>query len=58
MTGRIKKGIVRQKSIKRKAINISEGQVNGNELVIAQDLLKTGVSKEIVEEYLNRKIKK
>ena len=58
MTGRIKKGIVRQKSIKRKAIKVSEGQVDGNELAIAQDLLKTGVSKEIVEEYLNQEINK
>ena len=58
MTGRTKKGIVRQKSMKRTATKVSERQVDGNELAIAQDLLNTGVSKEIVEEYMNRKINK
>ena len=55
MTGRKMKGIVRQKNIKKREAKGNEGQIDGNELVIAYDLLKAGVSKEVIEEYLNHK---
>jgi len=56
MTGRTKQAIVRRKNTKKKAIKASKGQLDGNELAIAQDLIKAGVLKEVVEEYLNRKM--
>ena len=41
MTGRKTKAIVRQKASKKKAIKAKEVSLKGNELVIAQDLMKS-----------------
>jgi len=57
MSGRTKKAVVRQKSQRRKAL-ASTCEVTANELVIAEDLVQAGVSKEVVEKYLNKIIYK
>jgi len=53
MTGRTKKTVVRQKSGRRKAL-ASAREVGAKELEIAGDLIQAGVSKEVVEELLNK----
>ena len=57
MTGRTLKEIVHCKAVKAKA-KAKEGSIDGQKLAIALDLLKNGMPKELVEEYLSHKMSK
>jgi len=57
MTGRKQKSISRHKTTKRKE-KANEDPIDGQELAIAQDLLRNGMSSELVEQYLTRKMAK
>ena len=51
------KKITRRKAVKAKR-KAKEGLIDGQELAIAQDLLRNGMPKELVEQYLSRKMPK
>jgi len=55
MTGRKQKSICRRKNAKAKE-KTTYDSIDGQELAIAQDLLKNRLPKELVEQYLERKI--
>ena len=51
------KKITRRKAVKAKR-KAKEGSIDGQELAIAQDLLRNRIPKELVEQYLSRKMPK
>ena len=51
------KKITHRKAVKAKR-KAKEGSIDGQELAIAQDLLRNRIPKELVEQYLSRKMPK